>query len=174
MRFLLALKRVLYGRFFKYAVVGILGILVNLAVIALLVRYYSLRDWRASAIANCLSNFHNFILNNVWTFSDRRRKGFRFVTGYLSYLSMSAAGLAATTGIYAGLVWTAGYYAQLRGVTTGSLIPLICQFVAIVPGVSFNFHLNKMFTWRKSAPKWAHEQTSCLTLFPVAGSQNIE
>jgi dolichol-phosphate mannosyltransferase len=55
----------------KFALVGLLGTLVNLALMALLVEVFSTLHVYASCIATEVSIIHNFLLNNSWTFSSR-------------------------------------------------------------------------------------------------------
>jgi dolichol-phosphate mannosyltransferase len=136
-------------RFFKFAVVGGIGIFINLAAMALLLELTHLRDWRASAIASLAANAQNYILNNSWTYADRPHRGLRKLEGYVSYLLMSAAGLGVTIGSYAGFVWSLAR-ASLLQTGTGAHAPLIrlsCQCAAVLLGVCFNYKLNKEFTW---------------------------
>ena len=114
---------------------------------ALLLGLTKVHDWRASAIASLAANVHNYVLINFRAFADRSHKEFRKLEGYLSYLLVSAAGLAFTTGSYAGLVWGMARTSLLQGGTAAhvSLIRLSCQFVAVLLGVWFNYVLNKVF-----------------------------
>ncbi len=136
-------------RFFKFAVVGGTGVLVNLAVMALLLTQTSLHGWRVSAIASLMANLQNYILYNSWTYADHSHKGFRKLDGYFSYLLVSAAGLAVTTGLYAGFARALALTPLLQ---TGSGAHLIfsrlgCQFVAVLAGIWTNFELNKVLPW---------------------------
>ena len=74
---------------------------MNLLAMALLLRLTGLRDWRASAMASVVAALHNYVLNNGWTFRDRRRTGRAFLNGAFVYLPMAAAGIAVTaTGLF--------------------------------------------------------------------------
>lgn len=135
-------------RFLKFLVVGGSGVFVNLAAMALLLRLLGLRDWRVSAMASVIAAFSNYLLNNHWTFRDRRRTGRALSGGVLLYLIMSGVGIAVTAAIYAGLTrirFAAGpmtSYIQLMGI----------QLIAISAGTYLNYVLNNSFTWRESAP----------------------
>jgi putative flippase GtrA len=97
------LATIVSSRLFKFLVVGGLGVVVNLLVMALLIEVGYLRDWRASAIASAVAALHNYLLNNHWTFSDRRRNGRALLNGAFLYFPMSAVGIAITTVSYSVL-----------------------------------------------------------------------
>ena len=84
-------------RFIKYGIVGCIGIVANLATMALFVTLSSQRGWVPSAIANVVSTVGNFILHNVWTFSDRAHRGIHMVRGFIYFAIMSAAGIGIST-----------------------------------------------------------------------------
>ena len=136
-------------RFLKFAVVGSTGVVVNLAVMALLLAQTSLHGWRASAIASLAANFQNHILNNFWTYVDRPQIGFRKLDGYFSYLLVSAAGMAVATVLYAGFVGALAhtYLLQAGNPTHIFFTRLGCQFVAVLAGIWTNFELNKVLPW---------------------------
>ena len=136
-------------RFLKFAVVGGIGVVVNLAVMALLLAQTNLHGWRASAIASLAANFQNFILHNFWTYVDRPQIGFRKLDGYFSYLLVSATGLAVATGLYAGFVGALAhtYLLQSGNPAHAFSTRLGCQFVAVFAGIWTNFELNKVLPW---------------------------
>lgn len=59
------------AHFIKFSIVGALGTLLNLALMALLVEVFATGHIAASAIAIETSIIHNFLLNNFWTFGSR-------------------------------------------------------------------------------------------------------
>ena len=134
-------------RFLKSAMVGGVGIFVNLAIMALLLSFTNIRDWRASAISCLAANVQNYLLNHYWTYPNRLQNGFEKLKGYLSYLLMSATGLAVTIAAYAALIWRlAG--TSLLDAGTGAIpvfVRLSCQFAAVLVGVCFYYLLNRLF-----------------------------
>ena len=146
-------SRLVSDRFLKFAAVGSIGVVVNLAAMALLLHLTRWSDWQASAVASILANIHNYLLNNTWSFADRAHRGSQLLKGYLSYLGMSALGLGVTTAAYAGLAWSLTQLSILQNGTQGfaSLPRLFCQFIAVALGVYFNYRLNKFVTWPKIA-----------------------
>ena len=136
-------------RFFKFAVVGGTGVLVNLAVMALLLTQTSLHGWRVSALASLAANFQNYILNNSWTYADHSHKGLRKLDGYISYLIVSAAGLGVAAGLYAGFTRALAHTSLLQSGNGAQLLftRLGCQLVAVLAGIWTNFTLNKVLPW---------------------------
>ncbi len=138
-------------RFMKSAVVGSVGVLINLFVMALLLKITKINNWRASAIACLAANVQNYLLHSAWSYLSDARKDFRKLEGYFSYLLMSAAGLVATTVSFALLEWTLGLgrggLLPHRSLAATFWLRLSCQFAAIVLGIRFNYILNRMFDW---------------------------
>jgi dolichol-phosphate mannosyltransferase len=139
--------RFISDRFVKFAVVGGIGVIVNLVAMSLLLHLTNLHDWLASAMASLVANVNNYGLNNIWSFADRTHRGLRVLKGYFSYLAASALGLGVTTGAYAGLAWClrALFIQQSQTARAASL--LLCQLVALILGTYFNYKLNKVITW---------------------------
>ncbi len=139
-------------RLLKSAVVGGIGVFINLAVMALVLKLTKVRDWRASAIASLVANIHNYALIIIQTHADRSHKEFRRLEGYISYLLVTAAGLVLTTGSYAALIGSLARTPLLRGgaAAPGFFIRLSCEFVAILIAGWFNYTVNEVFTSRSS------------------------
>jgi dolichol-phosphate mannosyltransferase len=127
----------------KFMLVGALGVAVNLLVISLIIRLTGCKDWRASSAASIIASVHNYVLNNRWTFQDRRRRGKSLFSGALMYLLMSGIGILTTTAVYATLAWT---FTQ-RLSQASSIYPLIMQLLSIACGTYLNYALNSSFTW---------------------------
>src|SRR3984893_9071748 len=132
------------SRLLKFVVVGGIGVVVNLVVMALLIQSGFSGDWRASAIASAVAALHNYLLNNHWTFADRRRSGHALFSGAFLYLPMSAVGVAITTAAYSILAqaWFRTYFGS------SSIYLFGVQLVSISLGTYLNYSLNKLFTWR--------------------------
>lgn len=60
-------------RFFKFGVVGVLGVLVNLVVFGVMREFAGLTDFFAKAVGIEVSILHNFGWNFAWTWGDRGR-----------------------------------------------------------------------------------------------------
>lgn len=60
------------GRFYKFCLVGGSGVMVNLGLLFILVEYITLSKDSAWAIAITVSIISNFLLNSVFTYSDKK------------------------------------------------------------------------------------------------------
>lgn len=143
-------------RFWKFGLVGASGVFVNLVILAVLLKTFGLRDWRASALANITASISNYLINNLWTFSDRAHRRWQIVRGYLSYLLMSAAGLVVSTMAYAGLTWLLNRYPLDHNTSISGKIILLCQLASIAVGALLNYELNASVTWPVVVRALAH------------------
>lgn len=134
-------------RILKYGVVGVVGTVLNLAVLAGMLRFFPPQSWLPAAVANVFSTVVNFLLHNLWTFSDRAHQGMRMLRGFVVYVLMCGVGIFISTYGYVQLVRVAGHMGMMNTHLMKSLVPLGCQFVAIFFGAAINYGLNKQFTW---------------------------
>ena len=137
----------------KYAIVGVSGIGVNLAVMAVVLHQTTWRDWRASLLASVVSTMSNYVWNNFWTFGSRAHSGLTFVRRYVIYLAVSLVGMAVTTMVYA---FTSRALLNARP-EIAAMLPvstlLLCQLVAVVSGTLCNYLLNRTLTWPHPQPR---------------------
>jgi dolichol-phosphate mannosyltransferase len=86
-------------RFFSFALVGALGILVHLAVLGLLRGSTGLGFEIEQALATVVAMVFNFQLNNMITYRDQRLKGPRLWRGLLLFMVVCGFGAIANVGI---------------------------------------------------------------------------
>ena len=120
--------------YIKFALVGAIGTLVNLGVLALLRYVFGLIHEIASAISIEASIINNFILNDIWTFRHRRRGSwvFRLIKFHLS------CALAVLTQY---IVSVATYHLLIAE-------SVIAQFLGILAGFIINYLISKTYVWR--------------------------
>jgi dolichol-phosphate mannosyltransferase len=123
-------------RFVLFALVGALGVLVHLAVLAPLYLYRGHFE-RAQTLATVVAMTFNFLLNNVVTFRDRRLRGRRLAWGLVSFYSACSLGAVINVGFANLLVrhrvpW---YLAGGAGTAISSV---------------WNYGVNTVLTWRRS------------------------
>jgi putative flippase GtrA len=136
-------------RMVKFAVVGGIGVLVNLLVLALIQQVSGTRAWWTSLIANFVATLHNYIVNNLWTFGDCQHKGQKWLRGALLYFAVATVGIGLTTFCYG--LFTGHVARQLLRDAIGTVpawYALASQLVAIAIGTCLNYFLNKTITWR--------------------------
>ena len=85
-------------RFLLFGLVGASGVIVNLVALSLLLDQgvtFSI----AQAAAMLVAMTSNYTLNNALTYRDRRRTGWRFVTGLLMFTALCSVGLVGGVGV---------------------------------------------------------------------------
>jgi dolichol-phosphate mannosyltransferase len=128
-------------RFLKFIGVGLSGTVVNLGVLALVTL---LTEWhRLVAILPGLeiSILTNFMLNDRFTFSDRRvNTNNPFVKRLLKFNLVSLTGAAINFGIYTLVTWLWGTD-TLVSRTTANFIGILVAFI-------WNYLLSTLWTWK--------------------------
>lgn len=127
--------RILPIRLIAFLLVGGFGVGVHLAVLGLSLAL-GLRFVAAEILAVIAAMTLNFLLNNIFTYRDRRLKGWRMLSGLISFYAVCSLGALANIGIGTwvndqdGRWWLAG----LAGVVIGAI---------------WNFAASSFVTWRK-------------------------
>lgn len=86
-------------RFVSFAVVGLIGLGVHLAILRLALRAFAAPFPVAQASATGIAMIGNYTLNNAVTYRDRRLKGWRFVRGLVSFMLICGVGAIANIGL---------------------------------------------------------------------------
>ena len=124
-------------RFLKFGLVGLSGVLVNEGLLWLLTENLGLYYLLSAAIAVETAIITNFILNDIWTFRDRRTPGNRSLLGRgLKFNLVSLGGL----GINIAILWTV---TEVVGISY-----LISNLIGIAGATLWNFTINTLWTWR--------------------------
>src|SRR5215218_9485878 len=133
------------GRFWKFALVGASGVIVNMLTLITLVEYFDVSPAVAWMAAVGLSILSNFLLNNAFTWRDVRHSSriHFFVRGALAY-PVAIVALGANFAVY---------YPLIKYVGTDFPYYAIAAFLGIVAGTSSNFILSSRFVFRPPAPK---------------------
>lgn len=121
-------------RFIKFGAVGVSGVVVNLFFFWLF-RYLGLADVLASPLAIEVSIVWNFLLNNVWTFSESQNES-GFVVRGLKFNAVSLLSLLVSYGTFLGLS-----YAFPEG------NPYLFQSAGIIPASLVNYFFNLYWTF---------------------------
>jgi len=131
-----------WTRVFRFGIVGITGIVVNLGILYILVEYGHLSnnplDLVASAIAIEISILNNFILNDFWTFRSLENSKYSSRWQRLAAFNIVSAG-GAVINWTVFLVLTAGF----------GIYYLAAQFIGTLLGFVWNFTVNRRVTWTR-------------------------
>ncbi len=122
-------------RFFSFALVGALGVVVHLAVLILLRQVSPLSFEAAQTAATVVAMVFNFQLNNAITYRDQRLKGPRLWRGLLLFMVVCGFGAVANVGIAQVL------YEQHTGWT-------IAGGIGAIIGVVWNYAVSATLVWR--------------------------
>jgi dolichol-phosphate mannosyltransferase len=125
-------------RFLLFALIGGLGVGVHLATLWLMLHAASFAT--AQAVATVVAMTGNFLLNNLFTYRDRRLKGWRILSGLGSFYAVCGIGAAANVGVAASI---AGNHSWWLAGLAGAAVSVV-----------WNYVMSSIFTWstRRSAP----------------------
>lgn len=121
--------------FIKFAIVGGSGVLVNMGLLFILTRFFSIRLEIASPIAIEVSILTNFSLNNLWTFK-KRNTHVPFWSRLFRY------------HLVTGLAGIVNYLVLLLLVNNFGLHDMISNLIGILIGTIITYSLNSLWTWR--------------------------
>ena len=127
--------RVVPVRLIKFLMVGGLGVFVHLAVLRMILGAGS-AFFTAQTAAVMTAIAFNFFLNNIFTYADRKLRGWRLFGGLASFYAISALGAVANIGIG---TWMAGQDERWW----------VAGVAGVVVGAIWNFAMSSALTWRK-------------------------
>jgi dolichol-phosphate mannosyltransferase len=121
-------------RFIAFAAVGGLGVLVHLSIVNLMFRIAGMPFVSSQATATAVSIVFNYSLNNILTYRDKRRRGWRWLVGLGSFAAACSIGAIANVSV-------ASYLFQNH---VGWLLAAIGGVVA---GAVWNYAISSVYTW---------------------------
>jgi dolichol-phosphate mannosyltransferase len=122
-------------RFLLFAMIGGFGVVTHLATLWLAVYPFAINFAAGQAIATIVAMTGNFLLNNLFTYRDRRLHGRSLVTGLLSFYAVCGLGAAANVGI-ASHLFDANHSWWLAGLGGAAI------------GAVWNYAMSSVFVWR--------------------------
>jgi dolichol-phosphate mannosyltransferase len=122
-------------RFALFALIGGLGVFVHMGVLAAGLKLFGLPFVTAQTVAAVIAMTMNFFLNNLFTYADRRLKGWRMLRGLVSFYVICSFGAAANIGIASYL------FAQQQ-------VWWVAGIAGIIVGSVWNYAVSSVFTWR--------------------------
>ncbi len=124
----------------RFFLVGASGVGLSSAILWLASRVLGLQTLWSGAIAGATATFTNFLLNDIFTWRDRRSRTLRQkVTRLFRYYSTTAVGSLISLAILVMLTDGVGVFL------------LLANLVAIGIGGTFNYLIHNLWTWRKGA-----------------------
>jgi dolichol-phosphate mannosyltransferase len=123
-------------QFVMFAMIGLTGVFVHLAVLSALLFLGGAPFVRAHASATAVAIFANFFLNNIFTHRDRRLRGWRLLPGLIVFSEVCALGALSNFAL-AKLLYSAGWPWHLAGI-----------FGMAVSSV-WNYSVTAAISWRR-------------------------
>lgn len=132
-------------RFLLFSVIGGVGVITHLATLWLTVFVCGAVFAVAQAIATTVAMTGNFLLNNLFTYRDRRLRGRRLFAGLISFYAICAAGAVANVGIATYLFGSneAWWLAGIAGAAVSAV---------------WNYAMSSIFTWSPRPVRAAKRQ----------------
>jgi len=125
-------------RFLLFAMIGGFGVLTHLAALWLTVYPFGIPFAAGQTSATIIAMTGNFLLNNLFTYRDRRLRGRGLLTGLLSFYAVCGLGAAANVGI-ASHLFVANHSWWLAGLGGAAI------------GAVWNYAMSSAFIWRPRA-----------------------
>ena len=121
-------------RFLLFGLVGFGGVIVHLTLLYLALQQgFSFVASQTAAMLGAM--VFNYTLNNIFTYRDRRRRGWQFVTGLMLFAGLCSVGVVAGVGVSAVFYRDSPLW-WLDGIA-GALV-----------GALWNYVTNSAITWR--------------------------
>jgi len=129
-------RKAIPARFVLFCIVGATGLVVHFAALTSAYKWFGISFAVSQTSATLLAMTWNYVFNNRLTYRDSRRRGWRFLTGLLSFYVVCGLGVVGNVGI-ANVVFRENYNWWLAG-SAGAFV-----------GTVWNYAVSSMFTWQK-------------------------
>jgi putative flippase GtrA len=137
------------SRFFRFAIVGIIGAVIDFGVFNLCVSIIKIPSVVASVISFSLAVISNFIWNRLWTYPDSRSKPIQ--RQIVQFVVVSVIGLLIRTPLFAWLeqvlIRLAGGFAWPEFLTPVFIGHNIALAIAVLVVMLWNFFANRLWTY---------------------------
>jgi dolichol-phosphate mannosyltransferase len=142
-------------RFLLFSLIGALGVGTHLLTLWFGTHLLAIAFPVAQAIATWVAMTGNFLLNNLFTYRDRRLRGRRLVTGLISFYAVCGAGGAANVGVASYVA--GGHHSWWLAGLAGAAVSVV-----------WNYAMSSIFTWSGSPAPAAKPQTAARAALPAA------
>lgn len=127
-------------RFIKFCLVGGSGVVVNEGILALVTLFTAWSKYVAVIPGIEISIITNFVLNDYFTFRDRKEQNRSYLNRLLRYNAVSIGGALINLGLYSLITGVFGLD-SLSG-------RLFANFIAIIIAFLWNYLVNSWWTWK--------------------------
>jgi len=138
-------------RFLRFAVVGIIGAVVDFGIFNLLLVSLPIRAIWASAVSFIAAVISNFIINRYWTYPDARGKS--FLRQFAQFSMVSAVGMGIRIGLFAllenFLIDLSTRYNPIATISPQFIGHNLTLGFAILVVMLWNFFANRFWTYNE-------------------------
>jgi dolichol-phosphate mannosyltransferase len=120
--------------FLMFGLVGGLGVFVHMGTL-FAATSIGFNFYLAQTLATIVAMTFNFILNNELTYANKKLRGWRYLTGLLSFYAVCSIGAIANVSV-ASWIYTVDHNVWYAGIA------------GVLMSVVFNYSVTKVFTWR--------------------------
>lgn len=144
------IQEILSHRVFKFAVVGGVGAMIQLSSLYLLFNLLNLPYQLAFFLAIEVAVFSNFMINNVWTFSDRKLQVAQMPAKFLQFNLASAGSIVIQQAVALFGQFVIGLFTlfTLPFIQFEVGTSMIYAVVGILIGMFWNFFAYNKFIWK--------------------------
>ena len=142
-------------RFLLFSLIGGLGVGTHLLTLWFGTHLLAIAFPVAQAIATVIAMTGNFLLNNLFTYRDRRLRGRRLVTGLISFYAVCGAGGAANVGVASYVA--GGHHSWWLAGLAGAAVSVV-----------WNYAMSSIFTWSGSPAPAAKPAPAARAALPAA------
>lgn len=135
-----SLGRYIPIRFIPFAFIGGVGVFVHMAVLWVVFQAMGKSFVVGQTTAALVAMTTNFLMNNMFTYRDRRLRGWSLLRGWLSFTLACSIGAVANVGIATYLFESA---------TLGDLGWVLSALAGIIVGAVWNYAVTSVYTWSK-------------------------
>lgn len=121
--------------FLLFALVGGFGVVVHMAALGFTHEVLGFNFVWSQVAATLLAMTFNFMLNNELTYANKKLRGWRYVTGMLTFYAVCSIGALANVSVAS---WIYAYDGQFY----------VAGLLGVLMSVVFNYSVTKVFTWR--------------------------
>jgi dolichol-phosphate mannosyltransferase len=121
--------------FLLFGLVGGIGVFVHMGTLFITATYLGFNFFWAQLAATMVAMTFNFVLNNELTYANKKLRGWRYVTGLLTFYAVCSIGAVANVSV-ANWIYVLDRSFWIAG------------FAGVLMSVVFNYSVTRVFTWR--------------------------
>lgn len=124
------------ARFIAFSLIGASGVVVHMAVLWLLFKLLGASFLIGQTSATLVAMTTNFFLNNLFTYSDMRLRGWDLLRGWASFVAACSIGALANVGVASWIFEAHSFW-------------VLSALAGILVGAVWNYAVTAVYTWKR-------------------------